>query len=263
MSDFVSDLQGCPVIDDDAHPDTTGGMKGRMPRDWSLEPFGSLSFAAPFSGPTIPRSEWDERIRDLEKAQARISDICEAMGVKIKDQKSTNYCWVFATTTCAEIIRAVQGQDHVDLSPSSVGAKIKNFRNEGGWGTESLRYGVEHGWVPSSMWPDTALDRRYDTPQAEASRAKYQVDEWWELQPGNFEQLATCLLGGFPVSIGLSWWGHQVCASDLVKLDGAGNYGVRIRNSWGTVWSQNGQAILTERKATPDDAVSPRSVTAS
>jgi len=262
MSDFTSDLGGCPIIDDESHPATFGGMRGRNPRDWTKEPFGSLPFAAPFDQPTIPRSEWDERIRDLEKSQSRISDICDAMGVKIKNQGSLSYCWIFATTTAAEIISVIQGRDYVSLSPASVGARIKNFRDEGGWGTEGLKYGVSHGWVTSATWPDTSLNRSNDNAQSDAERKKHQVDEWWELQPGNFDQLATCLLSLFPVSIGLSWWSHQVCASDLVKLDGSGNYGVRIRNSWGESWSERGQAILTERKATPDDSVSPRLVTA-
>ena len=117
--------------------------------------------------------------------------------------------------------------------------------------------------MPSSLWPDAAIDRRYDTPQANAERHKYQVDEWYELESNNFDQVATCLLLALPVSMGLSWWGHQIVGSDLVKLDGTGNYGVRIRNSWGLGYATNGQAVLTERKATPDDACCPRVATAS
>lgn len=262
MTDFITDLEGCPVIDDDFHPLTALGLRGRRPRDYENHPLGFMSCAPAYALPLIPRSEWDERIRDLEKAQARIPDICDAMGLKVKSQGDTNFCWINAPTHCLEIMRVIQGQDYVSLSPASVGAKIKNFKNVGGWGTEGLQYLVDHGAVPSSVWPDNAIDRDYDTEEADQQRKLYQVDEWDDL-PLSFDAVADRVLSGFPVAIGLNWWGHEVTAVALVKLDGAGRYGMMIDNSWGTSWGQNGRSVLTESKATPDDAVSPRSVTAS
>lgn len=263
MSDFVSDLQGCPVIDDGFDPQMTeGGHRGRIERDYEKHPLGFMSCAPAFGLPLIPRSEWDERIRDLERAQSRIPNICDAMGLKVKNQESTNYCWINAPVHCLEIMRVIQGQDHVELSPASVGAKIKNFKNVGGWGTEGLEYLVKYGAVPVSLWPANAIDRRFDTAEADAQRKRFQVDEWDDL-PTSFDAVADRVLNGFPVAIGLNWWGHEVTAVALMKLDGAGRYGMLISNSWGPNWSNNGRAVLTEAKATPDDAVSPRLVTAS
>ncbi len=264
MSDFVSDLQGVPVIEDGSLDLIAPGQngRGRIERDYATQPLGFMSCAPAYALPLIPRSEWDERIRDLERAQARIPDICDAMGLKVKNQASTNYCWINAPVHCLEIIRVVQGQDYVELSPASVGAKIKNFRNEGGWGTEGLRYLVDHGAVPSSLWPNNAIERRYDTPEADQQRRRFQVDEWDDL-PTSFDAVADRVLNGFPVAIGLNWWGHEVTAVALVKLDGAGRYGMMIDNSWGTGWGQNGRSVLSESKATPDDAVAPRLATAS
>lgn len=262
MSDFISDLQGCTIIDEDFHPLTALGLRGRRPRDYEKQPLGFMSCAPAYALPLIPRWEYDERIRDLEKAQARIPDICDAMGLRVKNQEGTNYCWINAPVHCLEIIRVVQGQEYVELSPASVGAKIKDFRNSGGWGTEGLQYLVEHGAVPTSIWPNNAIARRYDTAAADQQRGRFQVDEWDDLPP-TFDAVADRVLNGFPVAIGLNWWGHEVTAVALVKLDGNDRYGMLIDNSWGSEWGQNGRSVLSEAKATPDDAVSPRLATAS
>lgn len=172
-------------------------------------------------------------------------------------------CWINAPVHCLEIIRAIQGQQYVELSPASVGAKIKNFQNEGGWGTEGLQYLVETGCVPSAQWPSNAIDRKYDKASNNALRDRYRVGEWLDLPAGNFDAVATCLLLRIPVAIGLNWWGHEVTAIDLVKLDGKGRYGALMDNSWGADYGDNGRVILTESKATPDDAVAATSAVAS
>jgi len=264
MSEFVSDIGTEPLIEDHADvvvPANTG--RGWIARDFTKEPFGSLPFAGGFDVPLIPRSEWPERIEEMERKKSRVTDLCDAMGVKVKNQENTNYCWINAPVHCLEIIRAVQGQTHVELSPASVGSKIKNFKNVGGWGTEGLKYLVDHGAAPVSLWPANAIDRRYDTSAADAARAKFQVDEWWDIEPGNFDAVMTCLFLRIPIAAGLSWWGHEVTFMDPVKLDGRDRFGVRIDNSWGLSWGERGRAVLTEDKATPDDAVAPRVATAS
>lgn len=255
------DLTRMPIIDSDDHPlcDPNGFGRGRLDRPADV---GFSSGIKQFDLPLIPRSEWAERIRDLEKSQARIPDLCDALGLKVKNQESTNYCWINAPTHALEILRVMQGEPYVELSPASVGAKIKNFHNVGGWGTEGLQYLVDHGAVPASMWPCNAIDRRYDQPAADAERSKYRVQEWLDLPANNFDAVMTCLLLGLPVPIGLGWWSHEVTAVAPVKFDGNDNYGVIFDNSWDSQWGTNGRGVLTERKATPDDAVAPISVVA-
>lgn len=262
------DISRLPVIDDsnwqsvvsDAASDPSKG-RGLVPRDFSSQPYGSLEFAEPLPLPLIPESKWEEMIRAEDESQSSIVHLCDAAGLKVKNQQSTNYCWINAPAHCIEILRVVQGQSYVELSPASVGAKIKNFRNVGGWGTEGLKYIAERGLVPSRLWPNNAIDRRYDTAEADAERSKYQADEWWELKPRSLPELATCLLMKIPVAIGLNWWGHEVTAVKLVKA--SNGWGIVIDNSWGTSWGDNGRGILTGSKMLPDDAIAPRVVTAS
>ena len=235
--------------------------RGLIPNDWNQNPAGS--FGTPFNIPLIPESEWRERIEHQERTRSSLVHLADDAGLKVLDQNGTNYCWINGTIRAMELFRLANGMPTVKLSPASVGAPIKNYRNEGGWGIEGLRYLTQYGAVPVSMWPANAIDRRYDTAESKAIRGQFMVKEWFELPARSFEALATCLLLNIPVSAGYNWWGHQICCVRLV-VQANGDFGAEIDNSWGTSWGTNGRGILTRSKATPDDvAVAPRSVTPS
>lgn len=205
----------------------------------------------------IPRSEWKDRIEDRVRTRRVVKDRLLAGKVRVKDQAKTNYCWINAPTFAAEVVRFVQGERAVVLSPASGGAVIKKFRNVGGWGREALEFIAERGLVPAENWPANAIDRSYSTPENDALRPLYRVDEWWELEPQNLDQLVSCLLRGFPVAVGFNWWGHEVLAVDPVIHEG--EIAIQIANSWSENWGDRGFGILKGRRMLPDDAVAPRS----
>ena len=224
-------------------------------------PFGAMAGAPAFPAKyRIPRSEWEARIKEKERLKANLSDLAAISGLPCKAQNPTNYCWVFAPTYCVELLFTLQGQGKVQLSPASAGGPIKNWRNVGGWGEEALAFIIKYGLVPSSKWPDTAIDKRLNTPANRQLAMDYRVTEWWELQPGNLDELISCLLRGWPVAVGYNWWGHEVTAVEAVWVDG--EVAIRIRNSWGMGWGAKGYSILQGHKMLPDDAVSPRLATA-
>mgnify|MGYP003149185879 CR=1 FL=1 len=226
--------------------------RGLLERDYDERPLGS-GCAAKFDLPTIPRDEWRERTK------SRLSDLCDVAGLQCKNQGNTNYCWINAPTYCMEVVRAVQNQELVLLSAASVGCRINEFRNQGGWGTWAIEYLSRYGIVPESIWPANSLRREHDTEQAWEKAKRYRMTEWWDLTPRSFDELMTCLVLRIPVAIGLTWWRHEVTAIDPVYKNG---FAVRIRNSWGLSWGDKGYSILTEAKATPDDALAPRTAIA-
>jgi hypothetical protein len=158
-------------------------------------------------------------------------------------------------------VRHLQFEQHVVLSPASAGGPIKNFRNVGGWGKEGLEWIVENGLVPVDRWPANAIDRRLYTPENKELAKNYRVTEWWELEPRNLDHLVSCVLRGFPVAVGYTWWRHEVSGVDVVWQEGA--VCLQIANSWGTNWGDRGYGLLCGRKMLPDDAVAPRQAVAS
>ena len=169
-------------------------------------------------------------------------------------------CWINAPTQAIHYVRARMGQRKVLFSPASAGAPIKGFRNVGGWGTQGAEWIAEHGICPQEVWPANAISRQYYTEENKKIAAKYRITDWCELKPRSFDELATCLLLGLPVAIGLNWWSHEVLAVNLVAK--GGKWFVAIDNSWGSGYGDNGIGLLTEVKGRPDDSVCLRLMTA-
>lgn len=229
--------------------------RGLIPRDFSTEPYAG--YAASFSLPLIPRYEWRDRIEEMERTKSRLSDLMKQARVPCKSQLRTNFCWIFAAVTAAEIARLIQGQPYVELSPASVGAPMTSYRNVGGWSTPGLKFSAEHGIAPVSLWPAAAIDRRYDTEESRRERMKFRPMDWMEVRPRNFDEKMTLLLNRMCIAEGYNWWRHAVTAVDPVVLDGTDRFGSRDRNSWGSNYGEDGYFILEEGRATPDDAVAP------
>lgn len=259
---YESNIHGRTIIEG-ANPPASltrvpeGLSKGYIERDFSAFPEGT--FAAPLPVPLIPRSEWRDRIEQMDKEKRWPKDHKLASGFKSLNQNGTSYCWINAPVQCIHYVRAIQGEKHVALSPASVGAPIKGYRNVGGWGSQGLKYMTEHGVAPQSLWPANGINRKYDTEEVRKERLKYVVDEWWELRANSFDHLVTCLLLGYPVAIGLNWWSHEVTACK-VAVRGGDDFLVDIDNSWGTGYGEDGHALLSQSKATPDDAIAARVV---
>ena len=226
-------------------------LKGAFNYSASADPFPSELL--------IPRSEWEDRIKEMEEQKTRLSDLMDQAGLPCKDQGQTNYCWINAPTHCVEMVRVIQNQPLVILSPASVGGPMTNFQNVGGWGGPGLAYIGSKGLVPVTRWPANAIDRSYWTEDNKVTALFYRQTEWWELEPRNLDQLVSCLLRRIPVAGGYNWWSHDVTNYDAVLMDGT--VAIRTRNSWSMDWPSagaKGYSILQGSRMLPDDAVAPR-----
>jgi hypothetical protein len=259
---FVSQLDPrTPVVTDDNwrdHVQPPSGNDGPAyyPRDWDAQPLASIPGTSAFPAELlIPRVEWKERIEEKERTKTRLIDLCRASPVKWLHQARTNYCWCYAVVHGVMILRMLSNQPYVRLSPASVAAPIKGYRNQGGWGSQALEFIIQHGVAAEEFWPQNAIDRRY----FEASRenaALHKVTEWWDLRPRNFEEKASCLLAGLPVPSGYNWMGHEMCSTDLVVLKNGG-FGCIDLNSYSTDGTFD-EYVLSESRGSADDAVVPR-----
>ena len=199
--------------------------------------------------PKVPRSQWPAL-----HAQAKgtyLGDLIRAAKIPVKDQDGLGYCWVYASTSCVEAIRALQGQPLLVLSPESVGGPVTGWRNQGGWGYDALEQLTKAGACETS-YMDSANSLRPSRWKAgwEANAELHKItDAWATIDDDGFDGVVTAVLLRLPVSIGLDWWGHQVIITGLVDL-GNGKWGVEFRNSWGD-WEDDGWSTLTEAKAQP------------
>lgn len=260
-------LYSGPVIDDTNYkqlcppvrPD--GGNWGRIPRDYAQVPEGMCAGASMWDKSLeIPESEWDARIVEMTAKGQLLSQLAEQSNPRLDclDQNGTNYCWCNAVVMACMFLRLRMNLPLVRLSPASVACIVKNFSNSGGWGGEALDQIVKAGVATQATWPPNAISKQYHTAAEQTEAMNYRVTEWWELPSRSFSALMSCLLTGLPVAIGLNWWSHEILAVDPVLIS-AGVYGVRILNSYGRSYGTNGYAVLSRSKATPDDAVAPRS----
>jgi len=169
-------------------------------------------------------------------------------------------CWAHSSTSAMLIVRAMEGQPYADLSAFAVACIIKNFRDQGGWGSQSLEFIAERGIPTSEFWPQKSMSRSNDNEKTWENAKLHRVTEWMDMEPRNKAQFVTCLLSGIPVVSDFSWWGHSVCTLDLVSVK---PFKTRIWNSWGDSWSERGTGILEGSKALPDGMIAPRVATAS
>lgn len=246
-----------PESDHEPPPGQSRGLELPLSHNPAGGNYGDLAASFP-QELLIPRSEWQARIQEKEERKNRVSDELIRRGIKCKDQNGTNYCWINAPTHCIEIARAFQNQEYVELSPASVGSKIKGFRNDGGWGQEGLEYIAAHGVVPVSLWPANAINRQYDKPEAWTEADKFKATEWMELKPRTIDEMVSCWLRDIPTANGYNWWSHEVTGCDPIWLDG--DIAGRLRNSWGMGYGSQGFFVLQGRKLIPDDCVAPRVV---
>lgn len=249
------------IINDETPPDVLRPKGLARGLDLEAPGFGTAEgyrgAAEPFPDSLlIPESEWIPRIREIDERKADLRTLAYERGkVTIKNQQSLPYCWIFATVAALEVLRAVQGQRHVELSPASTGAWITGFRRRGGFGREAIEGLAERGAVPVSLWPETSLARSNDTPEARSAAEDYRVAEWYYLQ--SFAALVSVVLRGVPGSAGYNWWGHQVAPIHLVVLDG--EVCPMVANSWGPDWERDGGfGVLQGQRKYHADAVCPK-----
>lgn len=245
------------IITDFTPPEGYG--RGLTTRDYEQFPVGYNS--KPFDLPLIPESEWQTRLDQQIAAKAQLHNIRDkgndGKPIPSTDQQQTNFCWAHSSVGAVILLRATQGEPYVPLSATAVACKIKNFKNVGGWGSQSLEYIAAHGVPDINHWAqgNAGINKHYDSDETWQNAAKHKVTEWMDLQPRNKQQFVTCLLNNIPVVTDLNHWGHSVVTMSILSFN---PFRTLIWNSWSDAWGKNGTGILEGSKAIPDGAIAPR-----
>lgn len=178
-----------------------------------------------------------------------------------RDQNGKGYCWAHSSVSATLLVRASNNQPYSDLSAFAVACIIKGYRDEGGWGQESLDFIAKRGVPSATFWPQRSMSPSNDKPETWENAKLHRVTEW--MQPKTKRQFATCLCNNIPVVSDYNFWSHSVCDCRLLAWGANGaNLKIRLWNSWGDGWSANGMGDLDSSKAMPDDMVAPRVTTA-
>lgn len=252
-----------PVIDGEQK------KMGLIPRNYRQNPVGSYAHAKPLPEKLIiPRKDWANRLAQQKHDNARLIDIRNiGMGGKpipSRDQNGKGYCWAHSSVSAMLLARAVMNEPYADLSAFAVACVIKKYRDEGGWGAESLEYIAEHGVPTSKYWPQQSMSKSNDNDAMRENAKLHRFTEWYDLEPKNLDHFVTAMLNNWPVVSDFDWWGHSVCTMSLENVgDNVSDLETWILNSWGDGWSANGAGKLKGKKALPDAMLAARVATAS
>lgn len=238
-------------------PDGEVRGRGQVERDFRQFPVEMM--AKPSEMLLVPRSEWSDRIKEMEREKARLSDLRGLM--PSLDQGRFGYCWAHSTVHTVLLNRKIMNVKYVPLSAYAVAAIIKNGRDEGAWCGLSQKFIAEKGVPSQEFWPQGSIDLRKATPQMYANAALHKItDDWVDLTRQvwdkflTFDQVMSCLLNRIPCALDFNWWGHSVCGMDPVEVE-PGSFGIRILNSWSDQWGDRGTSVLRGQKAIPNGAI--------
>jgi len=241
-----------PTPKKDLFVQETGGY---IPRDFDSEPFGST--LPKFTGKVYSMKELRELSAMHEKNQSSPLHWHKDT-VKIKSQKSTNFCWMFGTVTGVEAQYGKQGHTNLGLSPASTACMTLNFQNKGGWGSWACRGINDYGIATYDKWPNVSFDRslpnRWDV---KANMEQHDLHDFEDLGRENFMAVASALLDEHdpaPCTGGFTWWGHLVLLLH-VGFDKEGKPYTVFANSWGASWGEQGYGTLTGDKMVPYESI--------
>ena len=257
----MATLDGIPIYDESNYQSLVretmqaGGGMGSGFEPERMGGFGSACETIEYAN--IPRSEWADRIKE-KKAKGLFPSAWFKRGdVKILNQRSWGYCWMYGVVGAMQLRYAMTGQKAPHLNPFYPAWLGKGGANRGGWGGEALEYIEKYGVPLDSVFSGQPTSRaQFDRHEVKESAKLHKVWKFRELPRNSFQALMNMWLSDspMPVSQAYNWWGHLVYAIEPV-ITGRDSFGTLIANSWDYSWGERGQGIIAEEKATSAEQI--------
>lgn len=260
-----------PYILNDASPaydldPPAGRKKGYDPslaRKLFGTPTGSMKVEKFPDSMLIPEDVIDDMLEHQRTNKSTLLDWRERYydALKSLDQDGLGLCWAFSSTKAMMYLRIKQGQIPIRLSAWWVAGKVKNWRDQGGWGAESLQQIAEHGVPEESFCP--SYRSSYDNEACRADAALHKCLEWWEGDDDPekaFWQASSAHAMGLPTIEDYNWWGHSVNGVSTWSYKQKKKF---IDNSWGETAGDKGIYTIEGRKTGINGLWIPRLVMAS
>lgn len=250
----MADILGFHEVGDDyTQAQVPGGYgAGYTGRDTDAHPLWHCGSVP--SMPTMTQAEILDRIREKTAKKTWMTDRCDRVGSRVKNQTSSSYCWIHAPTRGCEVNYVLSGR-LLTLSAFFAGAAIKNGRNEGGSGIVGCKFLQQHGTCLESLHPPLP-NRGAFTPDRNAEHVanaeRHQLTTFEDLNPSDMLAIYTRIVNDVPVTVGIPAWGHEVLLTFLVERNGVIYPG--FDNSWGADWGTNGRGVLSGAKMRFDEA---------
>lgn len=179
----------------------------------------------------------------------------------VKNQGQCGSCWAFSATAAFEArYELAHGSKHADLlfaEQELVDCDPKSNGCNGGWMDYAFEYLQAHAFCTENQYPYTARDGSCQVARCSAGPS----DRSYVDLPADNEQAVLAELVNGPISVAVdastwSFYGGGVltsCGSSLnhgvtlIQSNVAGGW-VKIRNSWGAGWGEQGHIRLAMNK---------------
>lgn len=232
--------------------------KGLIPRNYRSHPTGYLAAAPAYpSSLLIDEAEWPERLKEQQAKKSSLYDLRNAYYDVLKSLNQNGYglCWAFSSTKASMYARVLAGLVPFRLAAYWVAGQVKRWRDEGGWGAESLSLIAKSGVPQESFCPN--YSSRNDTQEAAANASLHKMQEWYdgsESRDLNRKIMVSSYLLNLPNVKDYNHLGHSMAGCYLESIKPLIVY---CDNSWGEIdqFGPRGLYKLTEEEAIPDNIV--------
>jgi hypothetical protein len=209
------------------HRDLNAGMKGLIPRA-EQQPVGYSAIIPPAQFKTYTYDEMVARIADMERAKSRISDILlrgdAGKPIPSLDQNGQGFCWMYGPVGAVQAKRAIMKLPYKQLSAHAAACKVKNYKDEGGWGAQGMEFLMTNGVPDTEHWAEKSMSRSFDTPATWANAKLYMPDVVLAdiaspvyNRDLSYAQQLTALIDLNPTVDDYDHWGHCVFGCDAVN----------------------------------------------